>query len=91
MRNTANRLSKYIENSSIQGSFYVKKENFHLFYINYLFHFLQSCFSLTELTSNFLVLEIMAFTILFVPLKEVSFPEDPFPLLSKFVDDEVIS
>ena len=56
-----------------------------------MFHFLLSCFSLTELTSNFLVPEIMAFTVPFVPLKEVSFPKDPFPLLPKFVDDEVIN
>ena len=56
----------------------------------YMFYFLLSCFSLTELTSNFLVPEIMAFIIWFVPLKEVSFPEDPFPLLFKLLDDEVI-
>ena len=56
-----------------------------------MFHFLLSCFSLTELTSNFLVREIVAFTVPFLSLKEASFPEDPFPLLPKFVDDEVIS
>ena len=56
-----------------------------------MFHFLLSCFSLTELTSNFFVPEIMAFTVPFVPLKEVSFPKDPFPLLPKFGDDEVIN
>ena len=56
-----------------------------------MFHFLLSCFSLTELTSNFLVREILAFTVPFLPLKEVPFPEDPFPLLPKFFDDEVVN
>ena len=32
----------------------------------------------------------MAFTIPFVPPKEVSFPEDPFPLLLNVFYDEVI-
>ena len=89
--NTAIRLSKYIENSSIHSSFYVRKKIFIYFLSffkqsqrKYLFHFLLSCFSSTELTNNFLLPEFMAFTIPFVPPKKVSFPEDLFPLLPKF-------
>ena len=89
-----NLVKEHLRTAASEGSFSVKKLNYHFFHIKiqtgvrekYQCQFLQSCFPLAEVTNNFLVPEIMAFKIPFVPPKKVSFPEDPLP--TKFFNDE---
>ena len=55
-------LKEHLRTAASEDSFYVNNRNYHLSYQNsnrmrkkYLCQFLQSCFSLAEVTSNFLV------------------------------------
>ena len=89
-----------MENSFTQSSLYVKTTDFHLFHLFLLnsqtewekmyVSLFTVLFFLNRTHQQLRSTEIMAFIIWFVPLKEVSFPEDPFPLLFKLLDDEVI-
>ena len=87
-------MEKRLRTAASDGNFYAKKKfSFRTYQTwenekKYLSQFLESCFPLAELTSNFLVFRIMAFTMPFAPRKNVSFPKDS--LLPKFFYDEVV-